>query len=72
MSKVSNCCSDSGTKIYHPAGNDVNYKDVEICAKCGEFCEYIEDDPIIDGNDLTADESRGAFRDMQIENQKYK
>lgn len=50
MAKVSNCCGDIGTRVYHnrkrhgDSDDITTYQDVELCGKCGEHCEYLEED----------------------------
>ena len=43
--KVSNCCGVYGTKRLHAVDNwhDQTYEQQDICPKCGEHCEYIEE-----------------------------
>lgn len=39
--KVSNCCGFSGHGICSETVHD--YEQAEICTRCGEHCEYIEE-----------------------------
>jgi len=39
--KVSNCCGADGSYSFMVAW--ATYEDAELCPKCGEHCEYIEE-----------------------------
>ena len=43
--KVSNCCCADGNIQVNVTYNwkDITCKDIELCPKCGEHCEYIEE-----------------------------
>jgi len=40
--KVSNCCFVKG-EAWASAFNKLDYEKAELCPKCGEHCEYIEE-----------------------------
>lgn len=68
MARISNCCGSAGTKLYD---SDVTYKDMDICDRCGENCDYTKDEP--NDNDLvrmqgmTSGERREYF--MRLKNE---
>lgn len=39
--KVSNCCGEKGNHGLNPY--EVAFIDIELCPKCGEHCEYMEE-----------------------------
>jgi len=41
--KVSNCCGADGSYSFMVAW--ATYEDAELCPKCGEHCEYVEEEP---------------------------
>ena len=43
--KISNCCNADGNTLtgYRFQSNDILYIDMELCPKCGEHCEYVEE-----------------------------
>lgn len=41
--KVSNCCGEQGTLRYLHHTSLTDLEDMELCPKCGEHCEYIEE-----------------------------
>lgn len=64
MARVSNCCVSAGTKPF-PGETDCNYRDLEICDKCGEPCEYIKDEP--DDDDIYRDGGMTANEHREVE-----
>lgn len=40
--KVSNCCFVKG-EVWASAFNKLDYEKAELCPKCGEHCDYIEE-----------------------------
>lgn len=67
--KISNCCGSPGTKLWD---DDVTYREVDICDKCGEHCAYLKDEPddedIYRDGGMTANEHR-EMETIRIKNQ---
>jgi len=44
--KVSNCCGENGNVSHHISfivDDWITYEQQELCPKCGEHCEYIDE-----------------------------
>jgi hypothetical protein len=41
--KVSNCCGVQDAGVYKNLRFELTWEEAELCPKCGEHCEYIEE-----------------------------